>query len=104
MASQLHDSKYVPRIRQLIRATFSGAARHVKSAPGEDRLLEVIDALAGPAEQAHLAQLEEDRRGRRVDEVVAQRQLQDGAVALRDRDEPRLAVAQGSPDKKKKKK
>src|SRR5919204_5815032 len=65
------------------------------SAPSEDGLLEVVDPLAGSAEQADLAQLEEDRCGRRVDEVVAEGQLQDWAVALRNRDEPWLAVPEG---------
>src|SRR4051812_30517220 len=65
-----------------------------RSAPGEDRLLEMVDALARVAEQPDLAQLEEDRRGRRVDEVVAQRQLEHRAIALRDRDEARLVVTQ----------
>ena len=65
-----------------------------RSPPGEDRLLQVIDPLADPPEQRDLAELVEDRARRRVDEVVAERQLQDGPVALRDADEARLAVQQ----------
>src|SRR5919204_7027587 len=73
----------------------AGTGGRCLSAPGEDGLLEVVDPLAGSAEQADLPQLEEDRCGRRVDEVVAKRQLQDWAVALRYRDEPWLAVSEG---------
>jgi hypothetical protein len=47
--------------------------RPAASAPGEDGLLEVVHAFARPAQQPDLAQLEEDRRGRRVDQVVAER-------------------------------
>src|SRR3989440_6367755 len=47
----------------------TGKGGQRSSAPSEDGLLEVVNTLAWPAEQAHLAQLEEDRRGRRVDEV-----------------------------------
>jgi FAD/FMN-containing dehydrogenase len=63
-------------------------------APGEDGLLEVVDAFADPPEQPDLAQLEEHGRGGRVDEVVAERQLQHWPVALGDVDEARLAGAQ----------
>ena len=53
-----------------------------------------IHPLADPAAQRDLSELEEDRAGRRVDEIVAERELEHGTLALRNRDEPRLAVEQ----------
>lgn len=58
------------------------------SFPGEHRLLEVVDPRFGVREQPHLLELKEDRPGRRVDQVVPQRHLDDGTVAFRDVDEP----------------
>jgi len=54
----------------------------------------VIDPLPGPAEQRDLAELEEDRSRRRVDEIAAEGHLEDGAAALRDLDQPRGAGAE----------
>ena len=46
----------------------------------------------GPSRKSYLLQLEEDRAGRCLDEMLGEGQLQDGAIALRDRDEWRLVV------------
>src|SRR3954454_3982724 len=69
-----------------------GTSRQGSSAslPGEHRLLDVVDSLARVAEQSHLLELVEDRSRRRVDQVVPERHLKHGAVALRDLDEARL--------------
>ena len=47
-----------------------------RSAPGEDRLLDVIDPLSRPAEQRDLTKLEEDRSRRSVDQVTAEGHLE----------------------------
>ena len=64
------------------------------SAPGEDRLFQMVDPLAGPAGDRDLPELEEDRTRGRVDEIVPERDLDDGTIALGDRHETRFAVAQ----------
>jgi hypothetical protein len=55
----------------------------------------VVDPLPGPAEQRDLAELKEDRSGRRVDQIAAEGDLEDRPVALRYLNQPRGTVAQG---------
>src|SRR6185295_12305051 len=64
------------------------------SPPCEHGLLQVIDPLTDAATERDLPELVQDRSGRRVDEVIAERHLNYGAVALGDRDETRLAFQQ----------
>jgi hypothetical protein len=64
------------------------------SAPGEHGLFKVIDTLIAVAQQRDLTQLKQDRGRGRMQQIVAQRQLQHRTGALRDRDEPRLAVSE----------
>ncbi len=63
------------------------------SAPGEDGLFEVGDALVDAAVEADPAELHQQRTGRRVDQIATERHLHDRAIALGDRDEPRRVVA-----------
>ena len=58
------------------------------SSPGEDRLLQVVDAFGSPLVR-HGPELVEDRSGGRVDQIGADRELDDGPFALGDADEPR---------------
>src|ERR1700716_3022756 len=57
-----------------------------RSAPGEVRLLEMVDPLANTLER-HAAELVDDRAGGRVDEIFTDRKLHHRAVALGDGDE-----------------
>ncbi len=56
------------------------------SAPCEDGLFQIVDAGV-PAVQRNLAELEDDSGGGCVDEVAAERPLDDGLVGFGDRHE-----------------
>ena len=73
------------------RATRSATQTGVggESAPGEHGLFELVHAFVGAAIECHPAELDEQRSGRGVDQIAAERDLHDRAVTLGDRDEPR---------------
>ena len=60
--------------------------------PGENRLLEFVDPIVATL-QAKPAQLQQHSTGRRVNEVVSQRYLDNRPWAFRDGDEPRRVRA-----------
>src|SRR4051812_5130983 len=65
------------------------------SAPGENWLLELVDSGVRLTVQAHPAELQEHRPGRRVDQVPTDRQLYDRPITFRDGDKPgRVGPAQ----------
>ena len=70
-----------------------GAEPPARSLPGEDRLLEIVDATPEVTVEADPPELQHHRRGRCVEQERAERQLHDRSVALRDVDEPRRVVA-----------
>jgi hypothetical protein len=65
---------------------------HRRSLPREYGLLQLVDRIMATF-QAQPPQLQEHSTGRRVDEVIPQRNLHDRTWALRDGDEPRRIVA-----------
>src|SRR5947209_5849617 len=65
-----------------------------RSAPGEDRLPDVVHPLVGLTAKRDLSELVENRSGRCMDEVVAQRKLKDRLIALGNGEKARVGIQQ----------